>query len=161
MTDKDSILSKIDVSASENETSVSFFSEVRQIIDEARSNAVRSVDFCRVMMYWNIGKRIFEEEQQGKDRAEYGTYLIVNLAKDLEPVYGSGFSVRQLKFCRQFYRLYPIGNALRSQWNWSQYRMLIQISDAGKREYYELEAVNNCLHKIHYICRQKNNLKKK
>lgn len=119
MNDKDSILSNIDVSASENETSVSFFSEVRQIIDEARSNAVRSVDFCRVQMYWNIGRRIFEEEQQGKDRAEYGSYLI--LAENLEPEYGSGFSYRQLAFCRQFYLAYPIVNALRSQLNWSQY----------------------------------------
>lgn len=144
MPDNDSILSNIDVSASENKTPVSFFSEVRQIIDEARSNAVRSVDFCRVMMYWNIGRRIFEEEQQGKDRADYGTYLIKNLAENLEPEYGSGFSYRQLAFCRQFYLAYPIVNALRSQLNWSQYRMLIQIQDSDKREYYELEAVNNC-----------------
>ena len=156
MSNNNSILHTSATSASENETSVSFFSEVRQIIEEARSNAVRSVDFCRVQMYWNIGRRIFEEEQQGKDRAEYGTYLIVNLAKDLEPVYGSGFSVRQLKFCRQFYRLYPIGNALRSQLNWSQYRMLIQIQDSDKREYYELEAVNNWHHNIRYICQQRN-----
>ena len=59
------ILNDTSTSASENGTSVSFFSEVRQIIDEARNNAVRSVDFCRVQMYWNIGRRIFEEEQQG------------------------------------------------------------------------------------------------
>ena len=57
-----------------------FVSEIRSIIDQARSNAVRSVDFCRVRMYWNIGKRIFEEEQHGKERADYGTYLIRNLA---------------------------------------------------------------------------------
>lgn len=119
-----------------------FVNEVKGIIDAARANAVRSVDFCRVQMYWAIGKRIFEKEQQGKERAEYGTYLIRNLAKEIEPEYGSGFSERQLKFCRQFYKLYPIGNALRSQLNWSQYRMLIQIPDADKREYYELEAVN-------------------
>lgn len=144
MPDKDSILSNIDVSASENETSVSLFSEVRQIIDEARSNAVRSVDFCRVQMYWNIGRRIFEEEQHGKDRADYGTYLIVNLAKDLEPVYGSGFSIRQLERARKFYRLYSIASALRTQLNWSQYKLLISIDDSDKREYYELEAVNNC-----------------
>lgn len=74
-----------------------FVSEIRSIIDQARSNAVRSVDFCRVRMYWNIGKRIFEEEQHGKERADYGTYLIRNLAKRLEPEYGSGFSVRQLE----------------------------------------------------------------
>ena len=118
--------------------------DIRNIIDVARNQAVRSVDFCRVQMYWHMGKRIFEEEQQGKDRADYGNYLIKNLAKQLQPEYGSGFSARQLEMCRQFYRLYPIANALRSQLNWTQYRMLIQIDDPHKREYYELEAVNNC-----------------
>lgn len=117
--------------------------DIRGIIDSARAQAVRSVDFCRVQMYWQMGKRIFEEEQQGKERADYGAYLIKNLAKELQPEYGSGFSARQLAFCRQFYRLYPIANALRSQLNWTQYRMLIQISETDKREYYELEAVNN------------------
>ena len=121
-----------------------FFSEVRRIIEESRNNAVRSVDYCRVQMYWNIGRRIFEEEQQGKDRAEYGTYLIKNLADDLEPEYGSGFTIRQLERARQFYRLYPIASAVRTQLNWSQYKQLISIPDPDKREYYELEAVNNC-----------------
>lgn len=120
-----------------------FLSDIRGIIDAARTQAVRSVDFCRVQMYWHMGKRILEEEQQGKDRADYGTYLIRNLARQLEPEYGSGFSVRQLEMCRQFYRLYPIANALRSQLNWTQYRMLIQIDDPDKRLYYELESVNN------------------
>lgn len=114
-----------------------------RIIENARSNAVRSVDFCRVQMYWNLGRRIFEEEQQGKERADYGTYLIKNLSKRLKPDYGSGFSVRQLEQSRQFYRTYPIANTVRSQLNWSQYRRLIQIEDPDKREYYELESVNN------------------
>jgi len=117
--------------------------DARQIIEDARTNAVRSVDFCRVQMYWKLGERIFVEEQDGKDRADYGDYLIKNLAAVLEQEYGSGFSERQLKFCRQFYNTYPIGNALRSQLNWTQYRRLIQISDPDKREYYELESVNN------------------
>lgn len=121
----------------------SLLNDVREIISAARSQAVRSVDSCRVQMYWHIGRRIFEEEQHGKDRADYGTYLIKNLAKQLEPEYGSGFSVRQLEMCRQFYRLYPIANAVRSQLNWTQYRMLIQIEDPDKRLYYELESVNN------------------
>lgn len=120
-----------------------FVSEIRSIIDQARSNAVRSVDFCRVRMYWNIGKRIFEEEQHGKERADYGTYLIRNLAKRLEPEYGSGFSVRQLEMCRQFYRTYPIANTVCAQLNWSQYKLLITIPDPDKREYYQLETVNN------------------
>ena len=118
--------------------------EIRDIIDSSRVNAVRSVDFCRVQMYWHIGRRIVEEEQGGKARAEYGKGLIKNLAKELEPVYGSGFSFRQLNFARQFFLTFPKVNALRSQFNWTQYRTLLQISDKDKREYYELEAANNC-----------------
>ncbi len=44
----------------------------------ARQNAVRSVDFCRVQMYWEIGRRILDEEQKGKERADYGSYLLKN-----------------------------------------------------------------------------------
>ncbi len=119
------------------------YRDVKLIIESARNNAIRSVDSCRVQMYWNLGKRIFEEEQQGKDRADYGMYLIRNLASVIEPEFGSGFSVRQLEQSRQFYRTYPNANTLRSQLNWSQYRRLIQIDDPDKREYYELESVNN------------------
>lgn len=121
-----------------------FIGEIKGIINAARANAARSVDFCRVQMYWSIGKRIFEKEQQGKERAEYGKYLIRNLAKGIEPEYGSGFSVRQLEMCRQFYRTYPIANTLCAQLNWSQYKLLISIPDPDKREYYQLEAVNEC-----------------
>ncbi len=119
------------------------YSDVRQIIESARSNAVRSVDFCRVQMYWNLGKRIFEEEQQGKERADYGSYLIKNLAKRLEPEFGSGFGIRQLERARSFYRTYSIASTVRTQLNWSQYKLLISIDDPDKREYYELESVNN------------------
>ena len=126
-----------------DELQSAILSDVKRIIDTARSNAVRSVDFCRVQMYWHIGRRIFEEEQQGKERADYGKYLIKGLARTLEPEYGSGFSVRQLERSRQFYRLYPIASTLRTQLNWSQYKMLISIPDPDKREYYELESVNN------------------
>ena len=96
----------------------SFVQDIKTIIGQARTHAVRSVEFHRVQMYWKVGERIFNEEQQGKERADYGTYLIRNLAKELEPEYGSGFSYRQLNWCRQFYRLFPIVNALRSQLNW-------------------------------------------
>ena len=120
------------------------YNEAREIITSARQNAVRSGDFSRVQMYWQIGRRIQEEEQKGKERADYGTYLLKNLAKKLEPEYGSGFLQRQLEMCRQFYRVYPIANTVCAQFNWTQYRLLIAISDDYKREYYELEAMNNC-----------------
>lgn len=94
-----------------------FVNDIKTIINTARTNAVRSVDFCRVQMYWAIGQRIVEKEQQGKERADYGTYLIKNLAKEIEPEYGSGFGVRQLERCRQFYTIYPIASTLRTQLN--------------------------------------------
>ena len=94
-----------------------FLSDIIGIISQAKTNAIRSVDFERVIMYWKLGERIFVEEQQGKKRAEYGTYLLKNLAEKLEPQFESGFSYRQLAFCRQFYKTYPIVTAVRSQLN--------------------------------------------
>lgn len=120
-----------------------FIYEIKEIINQARATAVRSVDFCRVQMYWNIGRRIVEEEQGGSARAEYGAGLIKNLAKQLEPEYGSGFGARQLNYSRKFYLEYPKVHALRAQFNWMQYKLLVDIPDPSKREYYELEAANN------------------
>lgn len=120
-----------------------FISDIRTIILSARESAIRSVDTVRVQMYWKLGERIFIEEQKGQDRAEYGAYLLQNVALEIEKEFGSGFSVRQLERARQFYRTYPIATALQTQLNWYQYRLLIQIDDKDKREYYELEATNN------------------
>jgi predicted nuclease of restriction endonuclease-like (RecB) superfamily len=131
------------MSKKEHVISVSFVQDILSIIGQARTQAIRSVEFHRVQMYWKMGERIFNEEQLGKERAEYGTYLIRNLAKEIEPEFGSGFSYRQLERCRQFYREFPIASAVRTQLNWSQYKMLIAIDGNDKREYYELEAVKN------------------
>lgn len=74
--------------------------DIKAIIATAQDKAIRAVDNERTLMYWTIGKRIFEEEQQGKDRADYGTYLIKFLSEQLQPEYGSGFSYRQLNWYR-------------------------------------------------------------
>jgi len=123
--------------------------KIVSLINEARENAIRSVDFHRVQLYWHIGRYIFEDEQQGKERAEYGKYVVKYLSQNLTPVYGSGFSVRQLETMRQFYRAFPITNALRSQLNWTQYRMLIRIEDEDKRTFYIAESIKN-----HWTSRQ-------
>ena len=120
-----------------------FLADIIGIISQSKESAIRSVDFERVLMYWKLGERILVEEQQGKKRAEYGTYLLKNLADKLEPQFGSGFSYRQLARARQFYKIYPIVSALRTQFNWMQYKLLIHINDPDKREYYELEALHN------------------
>jgi hypothetical protein len=120
-----------------------FIHQIRGIIAEARENAVRTVDYHRVLMYWNIGKTIFEEEQQGETRAGYGEFLIKNLASELEPEFGSGFSFRQLNLFKQFYRVFPIVNAVRSQFSWTHYRLSMRIANDSKREYYIAEVIQN------------------
>ncbi len=92
--------------------------EIKQLIHSSRDSAVRSVNFERVRLYWHIGQRIVEEEQGGQERAEYGKQLIRNLSKELEPLYGSGYLVRQLGLMRQFYGVFPNTNTLCSQLNW-------------------------------------------
>lgn len=80
------------------------FQQIRTIVNTATVNAVRKVDHERMLMYWQIGKLIFEEEQQGEERATYGTFLIKSISDEFQPQFGSGFSVRQLEMNRQFYR---------------------------------------------------------
>ncbi|GHU10042.1 DUF1016 domain-containing protein [Spirochaetia bacterium] len=120
-----------------------FYNDISNIIINARDNAIHGVEYTRMMMYWQLGSRIFVEEQLGQDRAEYGEFLIKNLAERLETEFGSGFSYTQLTRARKFYQLYPNVSDVRPQLNWSQYRQLISIKDDYKREYYELEAANH------------------
>ena len=117
--------------------------DITHLINEATDRAIKSVDSQRVLLYWNIGQRIFDEIQGGKARADYGKEIIKNLALELEPVYGSGYSIRQLELMRQFYKVFPIANTLYSQLNWSQYKLLIRIEDEDKREFYIHESVKN------------------
>jgi hypothetical protein len=92
----------------------SIVTEIKSIIATAKEKAIRATDTQRTLMYWQIGQRIFEEEQQGKDRAEYGKYLLEFIAQELETEYGSGFSKRYLEIMRQFYCTFPIANSLSS-----------------------------------------------
>jgi hypothetical protein len=117
-------------------TPTNIINDIQAIIANARQKAVRSVNHERVLMYWQIGQRIFEEEQKGEDRAKYGAYLISSLAESLEPEYGSNFSKRQLERYRQFYRLFPNASALRTQFSWTHYKLLLPIDDEDKRQFY-------------------------
>lgn len=118
-------------------------SDVKLLIAKARENAIRSVDHHRTVLYWHIGERIFNEEQKGKERADYGAYIIKNLSAALQPEFGSGFSYRNLNWYRQFYKTFPIVSTLWTQLSWSHYKILIGIEDESKREYYIAETVKN------------------
>lgn len=121
----------------------SIITDIKSIIAQSKEKVIRAVDHQRTLMYWHIGKRIFEEEQQGKDRADYGTYLIKFLSEQLQPEFGSGFSVRQINLYRQFYRTFPIVHAVRAQLSWTQYKLLLSIDNQDRREFYIAEAVKN------------------
>lgn len=118
-------------------------SQIKDIVSNAQQKAVRSVNTVRVAMYWQIGKVIFEEEQQGKERAEYGTFLIKSISQELQPQLGSSFSSRQLYRYVQFYKVFPIVSALRAQFSWTHYRTLIQIDNEDKRAFYIAETEKN------------------
>ncbi len=120
-----------------------FIQQIQQIISIAKDRAIRSVDTERVLMYWEIGRVIFEEEQQGKERAEYGKFIIKSISNEFQPQLGSGFTVRQLEMNRQFFRTFPNTNALRSQFSWTHYRTLIRIENTDKRDFYIAEASKN------------------
>ncbi len=117
--------------------------QIHSIIATAQEKAIRSVDTERVLMYWQIGKVILEEEQEGKERAAYGKFLIKNISETFQPQYGTGFSVRQLERCRQFYRTFPITTALRTQFSWTHYKTLMSIDNQDKREFYIAETTKN------------------
>jgi len=123
--------------------SKAFIASIKQIIVTAQQQAITAVQQQRVLMYWHIGQHIVEEEQQGKARADYGAELIKTLAQELTKDFSSGFSIIQLELCRQFYTTFPNTNALRSQLNWTQYRLLLRIEDIDKRTYYIEEVCSN------------------
>ena len=117
--------------------------ELQKLISTAQQKAIKAVDFQRVVLYWQIGEKIFNEIQKQKTRADYGKKLIKTLSNELEPKYGSGYSYRQLYLFLQFYKVFPIVNTLYSQLSWSHYKLLIRIDDADKREFYIAETIKN------------------
>ena len=84
------------------------YESIKTILLSARDNTYRQVNFIMVEAYWNIGKQIVEEEQNGEDRAKYGSYLIKELSKRLTEDFGKGFTSTNLKMMRQFYCTFQI-----------------------------------------------------
>jgi len=122
-------------------TGQSIISDIKTIISRSRDNALQVIDNEWTIMYRHIGHRIFEEEQKGQDRADYGKYLIKTISEQLQPEFGSGFSIRQLERYRQFYRKFPIASAVRTQLSWTHYKLLLSIDNQDKREFYIAETL--------------------
>lgn len=107
--------------------STNLYEDIKKILTEARNNVYKTVNFVMVEAYWNIGRRIVEEEQKGKKKADYGTKLISGLSIGLSRNFGKGFDDRNLFYMRQFYLTFPKLNALRSELSWTHYRLLLRV----------------------------------
>ncbi len=115
-------------------------SNIREILLSARHTAYKAVNFAMVTAYWNIGKLIVEDEQNGNVRAEYGKAVLEELSTKLTEEFGKGFTITNLKNMRQFYLLFPKGHTLRGELTWSHYRLLIRVQDEQARLWYMNEA---------------------
>jgi len=119
------------------------YQNIRLTILEAKQKVVATVNVAMLETYWQIGRYIVEEEQQGKYRAEYGKNLIRHLAEKLLEEFGNAYSERNLLYCKQFYLTFPILNAVRSELSWSHYRTLLRVDNEKAREFYIQETIAN------------------
>ena len=119
-----------------------FYQSVAEILRTARANAYRTINFTMVEAYWNVGRMIVEEEQKGKERAEYGTFIIRNLSIRLSEEFGKGFAEQSLRNMRQFFLCFEIRSALRSELRWTHYKMLIRVENEAARAWYLTEAAD-------------------
>ncbi|MCM1261077.1 MAG: PDDEXK nuclease domain-containing protein [Butyrivibrio sp.] len=137
-----------------------FLTNVAGILKQAKKNAKTAIDISMVYAYFEIGRLIIEEEQNGSSRAAYGKYVIPELSEYLTTHMGRGFSVTNLKQMRKFYQVYAkdqIGQTLSDQFanlpavstgrrfplSWSHYLKLMRIDNVEQRHFYEIEAVQN------------------
>lgn len=111
--------------------------EIRGLLQTARNRAYQAVDNIKVQAYWQVGERLVRAELEHKDRADYGSRVIEQLARDL------GMAARVIYEIVQFYRTYPLGHTLRTELSWSQYVILVRVADARERAFYEVQAVRN------------------
>ncbi len=130
----------------EQNTRSDFYNKVADLLKEARKSVVQTVNKTMVYTYFEIGRMIVEEEQNGQKRAEYGKQILKELSKRLTSEFGKGFSQRNLEQMRQFYLTYSKTQTLSAEFNlsWSHYLKLMRIENEDERKFYEKEAyINN------------------
>ena len=128
------------------EISNNYINEIKKILKNARQKAYTAVNSAMVEAYWKIGRRIVEEEQSGRERAEYGKEIIKNLSKELTEEFGKGFGERNIRNIRQFYVLfsdYEKWKSLISKLTWTHIQKVLRVSNEKARIFYLTEAAEN------------------
>ena len=116
------------------------YRSVRKVIEEGRKVVSIAANAVLVRQNWSIGKLIVEDEQKGRRKADYGKKTLEALSVWLSLEYGSGYTLTNLKYMRQFYLAFPICDALRDELGWTHYRILMREDDPIAREWY----MNEC-----------------
>ena len=119
--------------------------EIKSNISSGQEAAYSASNKAMLFTYWNIGKRIVEQELRGGERAEYGSGLISALAEELAKEFGKNYSKRNLHYYIKFYQYFPdeqIVNACVHNLNWTHIRSLLRVSDENARYWYMKEAVD-------------------
>lgn len=117
------------------------YRSIQEVIESSRAVAFRVANTSMVHAYWNIGRLIVEQEQKGGQRAGYGQQLIESVSTQLQAQYGKGFTQTNLKYMRQFYRLFEKSHALRDELSWTHYRLLLKVEKAEARQFYIEETI--------------------
>lgn len=147
---------------SDNLQNNTFFSQVVDLIQQSKQQVVRTINQTMVYTYFEIGRMIVEDEQNGKERAAYGKQTLKALSNKLIQEFGKGFSVENLQNMKRFYQVYSISQTLSTNLNtdkntilipnsmtrtfklgWSNYCLLMRIDDSKERDFYEIEASKN------------------
>lgn len=123
-------------------TEHNLLSDIKQVIEQARNQVKQTVNTAMVQAYWQIGRLIVEDEQQGQTRAEYGKAQLKQLSQVLSQDFGKGFDIGNLRNMRQFYLSFPKHYAVRSELSWTHYRTLMRIENTNARDWYEQEAIS-------------------
>lgn len=111
-------------------------------IETARNRAVQAINNELLSANWVVGKYIIEYEQNGNEKADYGSSLLTNLSKDLKSRFGRGFSKSNVYLMRQFYLKYPKFQSVTGKLTWTHYAEILGVSDDHARGFYEKQAIN-------------------
>ena len=122
-------------------TALETLDRIRLLLVEARRSVASYVNVAMLKAYWNVGREIVEEEQRGKQRADYGAHLLETLAPRLTEEFGKGFDVSNLRTMRLVYLAFPIQDALRPELSWTHYRQLCRVENSQARQFYLQEAI--------------------
>ena len=123
-------------------SNIKMIEEIKDVIISSRNKVAYEVNNTMLIAYWNVGRIIVENEQNGNIKAEYGKKVLGELSKELRKILGAGFSVSNLQYMRRFYLKYPKQQTLSVKLSWSHYCELLSIENDDERNFYEKECIN-------------------